>query len=249
MKAAEIVVLGGCHVVGWPIGPERAFPTLLAKELAGTIVMQKANLQFVHLPEQLAQLEATPPSHMVLQLGNYEFSPSLRTIIAQYKREFTKRPKVKGASSTGKSSSSSTHSTPEAIPASSPSRIAYYTRLIGIGFLTATLWHLSKRHQQAFRALNAYMQRHPTTAFVMIFPFPCIDPAATRLRRWGGWLMRRRVVALPNVQWLDSHQLLGNGNELFVDKLHLNEKGHQLLTQGLVDAYGLPQPVPDQCLA
>ncbi|MGI4887384.1 MAG: SGNH/GDSL hydrolase family protein [Janthinobacterium lividum] len=248
MRAVKIAVMGGCHVAGWPIGPDRAFPALLEEALAGTLVMQTPNVQFVRLPEQLARLEAAHPSHVVLQLGNYEFSPSLRSILTQFKRELTKQSKVKRRNS-GSSSSSSTKSPLGTIPAPLPSRIAYYTRLVGIGFLTATLWCLSTRHQQAFRALNAYMRQHPATSFIMLSPFPCVDPVATRLRRWGGWLLRQRLAVLPNVQWLDSHQLLGNNNELFVDQLHLNEKGHQFLAQGLAAAYGLPHPVSVECLA
>ncbi|AWM34474.1 SGNH/GDSL hydrolase family protein [Hymenobacter nivis] len=248
MKTVEIIVMGGCHVVGWPIGPDRAFPKLLAEKLAGTLVMQIPNLQFVCLPEQLAKLEAAGPSLMVLQLGNYEFSPSLRSILAQFRREFTNRSETKKQRGGGQSSPSA-HSSLEMIPAPPRGRLARYTRLVGIGFLTAALWHLSARHRRAFRALNAYVRQHPTTSFVMVSPLPCIDPVATRLRRWGGWLLRQRVAALPNVQWLDSYHLLGNSNDLFVDQLHLNEKGHQLLAHGLAAACGLPRPVFAECPA
>ena len=89
------MVLGGCHVAGYAISSAHAFPKLLAELHQGEVVAQVPNLSFVQLPEHLAAIHALHPSHVVLQLGNYEFSASWRRMGHQLCRAVGVRPKNK----------------------------------------------------------------------------------------------------------------------------------------------------------
>lgn len=232
MKHATIAVMGGCHIVGYPIGAAHAFPVLLAELLGGEIVAQVPHLQFVRVPEQLAVVGALRPSHVVFQLGNYEFSASLRHSMDQFKRAFGAQPTQKeSGDSRSISSSSST-----AGSAMAPGREAWpvhHARVAGLRLLAAAPWRLSPRHRNAFRALNEFMRQHPDTDFIFLSPFPCLDPAANALRRLGGRLLRGGLASLPNCRWLDTHRLLRPNSSLFIDQLHLNYDGHQVLAHGL----------------
>lgn len=225
-----MIVLGGCHVAGYPIGPAHAFPALLGEVLDATLVAQVPNLQFLHLPQHLPAIAALSPSHVVLQLGNYEFSASLRNLLHQFNQAFGRRPVKKKFTKKA--------SRPPAQLADVPvtTWLVRYVRLAGLGPLTAVLWLLSAQHRRAFHTLNACMRQHPDTAFVFLSPLPCLDPVTNTMRRFGGWLLRRRLAHLSNCQWLDSHQLVQPDRHLFVDLSHLNSEAHRTLAYGLAAA-------------
>lgn len=235
MKRVEIAVLGGCHIVGHPIGPAYAFPLLLSEMLGGEVVARVPHLQFVRLPEHLADIGALRPSHVVLQFGNFEILASFRYLMHQLRRAFGPPPpaKAKGAPAPAASESAAP---PPVEAATVPPPVAwpaFYARVAGLGALLAVLWLYSPRYRRAFRALNGFMRQHPDTAFIVLAPFPCLDPADNALRRFGGRLLRRRLAALPNCHWLDAHQLLGADPKLFADRVHLNQQAHRALAHGL----------------
>jgi hypothetical protein len=227
MKQVEIVVLGGCHVVGYPIGNNEAFPTLLGDLLQGKIVRQVPYLKFTHLPEQLPLLTELRPSHVVLQLGNYEFTASLRGLLQQYGYRI---------SASKKPISDAALVAQQAAHESLPARAIRYARVVLLGLLTVLLWLFSTQHRRSFRVLNAYIKTHPDIKFVFLSPFPCLQPADNAIRHLGSWLLRHRLVTQPNQHWVNSHQLLFPNKRLFVDGSHLNQCAHRVLAYGLAAA-------------
>lgn len=225
-----MIILGGCHVAGYPIGVAQAFPTLLGEILDATLVAQVPNLQFVHLPQHLQTIAALRPSHVILQLGNYEFSGSLRNLLRQFNQVLGRRPVKKLF--TKEASCPPVQLTDVPVV----SWLICYVRLVGLGFFTAVLWLFSARHYRVFHALNTCMRQHPNTIFVFLSPLPCLDPVANTMRRFGGWLLRRRLAHLSNCQWLDSHKLVRPDRHLFVDLSHLNLLAHKILAYGLAAA-------------
>jgi hypothetical protein len=227
MSGVSISVFGGCHVAGYPYEVQQAFPSLLAGELEGQVVERVANLQFVKLPKHLPLIEAARPSHVLLQLGNYEFCASATSLLTQSYRSI-------GLQTAGKKSTKSpARTTSTTIPASPPDKLPskkkLYFRVGTLGLLTSVLWLFSPQHRRAFRALNACVRQHPTTSFVFLSPLPHLDPAVNVLRRLGGWLLRRGLARAANFYWLDSHQLIERDPALFYDLGHLNEEGHRQL--------------------
>ncbi|TPG62408.1 hypothetical protein EAH73_19640 [Hymenobacter nivis] len=229
--------MGGCHVLGWPQSKDRPFPTLLSELLGGTIVGRVPHLRLSHLAGGLAAVDELHPTHAVFQLGNYEFTGYLKSLVHQYNRLFDTRlveEKLghyaeEAHAETARGESPGPHRPGPAGP-------AHYARVGAAGALIAGLWLFSRRYRASFRSLAACARQHPGTSFVFLSPLPCLAPADNTLRRFGGWLLRRRLPELPNVHWLDSHQLLGAEAELFVDAAHLNQRAHQALAYGLAAA-------------
>ena len=189
---------------------------------------QVPNLSFVQLPEHLAAIHALHPSHVVLQLGNHEFSASWRRLGHQLCRAVGVQPKNK------KPLTDAAHPMSSAGPALPISRLAYYARVAATSLLTAALWVFSTQYRRSFRALNDCMRQHPNTAFIFLSPFPCLVPADNALRDFGGWLFRGLLADLPNRHWLDSHRVLRPDRQMFVDTSHLNEIAHRVLAHSLV---------------
>ena len=240
MKSVELVVLGGCHVAGYPLGPDQAFPGQLSELLGGRLVGQVSYLKFTHLPEHLRLIDQLRPSHVVLQLGNHEFADSFRPLLRQLREVLRPRRASGPASQRPKPAKPAKPAGGVATPAGDAPRPRprprHWLRVAGLSLLTALLWLLSPAHRRSFWALNACVRRHPGTEFVFLSPFPSLNPTQNAVRRFGGWLLHRRLVARPNCRWLDSHRLLRSDKPLFVDASHLNRRAHRVLAYGLATA-------------
>jgi hypothetical protein len=239
MGEVKISALGGCHVAGYPYEVKQAFPSLLAMQTEGQVVERMAHLQFVKMPSHLPAIDALHPSHVLLQLGNYEFCASASSLYKQARRSLglkaTGKKNSKGTSSSKSTSDSdsSYDSMPRARSATFLNKLlakpGLYVRVAVLGLFISVLWLCSPQHRRAFRALNACMRQHPATAFLFLSPFPHLDPAVNTLRRLGGWIMRRGVASTTNCHWVDSHQLIQRDLPLFYDSGHLNEEGHRYI--------------------
>lgn len=232
MKPVELVVLGGCHVAGYPIGASQAFPAQLSELLGGQVVGEVSYLTFTHLPEHLPLIDQLRPSHVVLQLGNHEFMDSFRPLLRQLGSVLLARPLAPaGASKPAKAPLAATAAAPALA-----SRPRHWARVAGLSLLTTLLWWASGRHRRSFAALNACMARHPGTAFVFLSPFPACNLTHNSIRHVGGWLLRQRLARRPNCHWVNSHDLLHPDKPHFVDASHLNRHAHRVLAYGLAAA-------------
>jgi hypothetical protein len=223
MDETSIVVLGGCHVNGYRVGQGQAFTTLLPELTAGRVLRQVACVSFSKLPLYLGVVDELNPTHVVLQLGNFEFSNSLRHLLKLANLPLLSEAKqAQVASEESKSASLSTR----------PSQ--NWGRTAGLSLLLLLLWYSRRLHPRNLRALQACMRSHPQVVFLMVTPLPSLDPTLNTIRRLGGWLLRQRVAA-PNCHWVCSHQLLQPAGPLFIDPAHLNARGHQVLAYGLAE--------------
>jgi len=232
MKYPEIVLLGGCHVAGYLVGQENSFATKLSGLLHGNIVAQVARVRVVDLPEHLKLVDEKKPTHVVLQLGNHEFSASLHLMLRQLMRALGQVPATRKPGPTASSSGSPFDAHGQGQPLPRPSRLDGL-RVVTLSFLSALLWLFAKQFRRSLKALNACMTQHPGTTFIFLSPFPCRPTADNAMRDFGGWLLRHRIAALPNRYWLDSHQLLHPDRELFSDPWHLNDQAHTALAYSL----------------
>lgn len=237
MKPIELFVVGGCHVAGYPIGPDQAFPTQLSELLGGRLVGEVSYLKFTQLPEHLRLIDKLRPSHVVLQLGNHEFADSFRPLLRQLRAVLRQLLSSAPASQPPKSAKLPK---PVAAPTGAAALLGawprHWLRVGGLSLLTTLLWLFSPAHRRSFWALNACIRRHPETKFVFLSPFPSLNPTQNTVRYFGGWLLHQRLVARPNCHWLDSHRLLRPNQELFVDASHLNRHAHRVLAYGLATA-------------
>jgi hypothetical protein len=242
MDYPKIILLGGCHVAGYPVGQENAFSTKLSDLLDGEIVGQVARVRIIDLPQHLKLVEERKPTHVVLQLGNHEFSASVQLMLRQLTRALGRVPAPKKAGttqSTSSGSSSSSSSSSDSAPGQPllPPGKFYRLRVVGLSLLTLLLWLFGKQYRHSIKALNSCMALNPDTTFVFLSPFPCKPLADNDMRAFGGWLLRHRVAALPNRYWLDSHQVLHADRDLFTDPWHLNAQAHTALAYSLAGVF------------
>ena len=233
MKDIQIFVIGGCHVVGYPLGISHAFPTLLCSLNDAEIVGQISNVQFLRLDEFLVRISESQPSHVVLQMGNFEFSASFYHLLRQFKRVFGLT--VLPMSDSSSSSSSSHTNTVDVLPAKGA--VDAFMRVMGLGVFTVGTWLLSGRHRRTFQVLNKFIAKNNNIDFYFLSPLPCLDPPANTLRRLGGWLLRRGIDKQSNYYWLDTHQVIPVDSHFFADPSHLSDAGHQALAHLLADAF------------
>jgi hypothetical protein len=229
----RISVLGGCHVNGYPYESNQSFPSLLAMQSESQVVERIANVQFVKMPQHLQNIERIRPSHVIMQLGNYEFCASAVSLLKQ-------ACSVLGLKLTAKKGTENTaRATSTAKFASSQSKLLtsakLYMRVVALGIPMSVLWLCSPPHRRAFRMLNMCVRQHQSTRFVFLSPFPHLDPAVNTMRRLGGWLLRLGIASAPNFHWLDSHQFIERDSTLFYDLGHLNEEGHCYLATKLAE--------------
>lgn len=248
----HLVVLGGCHVVGYPIGPAQAFPALLNEALGGGAVTTVPHVDILRLPTHLAAFDAVQPSHVVFQLGNYESTACLHTLWQQVRRAFAFPLPGKARTAPGPvgcglargvaSASGPGKAAPTVLPQRAENRLVQGARLAAAAGLLGVVW-LSARYRHSFRVLDACVRSRPDTAFVFLSPFPNLSPTDNAMRRLGSWLLRRRLPRAPNVHWLNAHALLNDRSALFADLSHLNAHGHASLADGLAAVCGVASPV------
>jgi hypothetical protein len=189
-------------------------------------------VRVVDLPEHLTLVDEKRPTHVVLQLGNHEFSASLHVMLRQLTRALGRVPAAHKPKATFGPAGFSPNPGPAGQPRPARSRLDGL-RVLGLSVLSALLWVFAKQFRRSLRALNACMARHPETTFIFLSPFPCRPAADNAMRDFGGWLLRHRLAALPNRYWLDSHQLLHPDRALFSDPWHLNDQAHTALAYAL----------------
>jgi hypothetical protein len=193
---------------------------LLAKLLDGEVIGQTAHARFVDLPQHLEPLLTQQPSHVVMQVGNYEFSASWYRLLRQLKlKQWAKRPPEEQSSA--------------ALDYRRVASLGTYMQVTAMSLLMTALWLFSAPYRRSFRTLKRCMQQHPATTFIFLSPFPDLNPGDDLLRRFGGRLLRHRLSSRPNLYWVDSHQLLRTDAQLYVDASHLNSQGHRALSYGL----------------
>jgi len=245
MKTIKVLALGGCHIAGYPVGEKYAFPQLFGRLLASEPGETVANIQLASLPQHLARVAEQRPSHVLLQLGNYECADSFRLLLRQLDSPALHKLSASSAwsdwSARSATSSSTTNGDDQTAGAGTTAGAPGWRqtlhrglRTAGLASLLLSLWVLGRRYRRAFAALNACIAQNPDTVFLCLTPFPSLNPTINTLRRLGGCLMQRRLAAHPNLQWLDTHRLLRPARQLFADESHLNQAAHEVVAHALV---------------
>lgn len=249
---AEKLVLtfvGGCHVAGYLVEKSASFVDHLNRFFAPQLVHRQPYTKIEHLSRFIEASQKTEAAYVFLQLGNFEFSASWRQILATTTGLPNWVPngpaKLKGIHAPSLPPAMPQGSAVVANTSTSPNNESWYQSAVkpaaevvkttvGASLYIST-WLFLRKHRQQFHALNKLIMQNPQTTFVCMSPFPSMAPTHNILRRLGGWLMQQRLQTSSNLHWVDTHQVLKDKKKLFVDGIHLNEYGHQVLAQHLRD--------------
>lgn len=232
-RTVKIAYVGGCHLSGYPIGADLAFPRLVGVELGRSgISVESEILQPVavhHTSRIIEFVEATRPDVVVLQLGNFETSLRVRSLVRRaiglrgLRTEgaydptadggYISRPDMSYRPSVGRSIRAQTRAT----------------------LHRAWLWRLVAPEQIA-RRMDSAARAVSAASVVPVFsldPLPCADPVIEGYRRAVRDALPARSQAYRRVDLRPALEG-GLGATSFADPFHLAAAGHRLIADGLV---------------
>ena len=231
----RIYFAGGCHVNGFPLRPENAFPKITIKHLERHFVCESRQLCHVNLRranELVVECQSFRPDVLVLQLGHYEsglwVSKRLRRLLRRGKHS----PLSGRASDDADQTMSSTQSK--------------WLRSI-LGAVMDRLLTLAGSPPYSLLALPSDLDRFlgeiQFLAIPIVFvlsPFPCPDMAVKK-RRDAMCSSFMELSRKYGFHYLDvtrdlNPALLKLKPSLYADALHLGTEGHERVGALLADA-------------
>lgn len=236
----RIVIAGGCHVNGWPIGKASGFVEVMLHDFHCENSSTLAPINLRNCTSLLQLLRQQPADIVVLQFGNYETLASIK----KHLRAILHLSRQKH----GSSESTGWQLPPDALFSSTPlwrlrglCKMAYGRTL---GHIRPALFDANSFGCQCEQLLSdlEHLQENAPRLVIFLSPIPCADPLISCYRRQAARIIRRLCDAasprLPfHVCYVDSAQALGITPQttqalrarIFADDLHLNGRGHLLL--------------------
>jgi len=227
----RVLVAGGCHVAGYPIGEEHSFVHVLEHGLAsqGVLVESKsvAYLPVTHVDRATEAVRSFTPDVTILQLGNYETTVTFRQF---FRRKLGMKKQ--------KSSSGKVHLPPES---QFHSPRMWRIKCIGKLWLDRMLGHCMvdvRELECATRTLLVALERAGARNIIVLSPLPCADPLYMAYRTELSSVFRR-LARERGHQFLDCLDFAVRGETLFGDATHLNRRGQELIGQTIGSALSL----------
>ena len=241
MHPRGIAFIGTCSLVGYPLGQERAFPTLVAEAAGNTDRVTLHILQPVaahHLARAAAFVDATSPDVVVLQLGNFETSLSIASLI---RRQFG-RPGLRSEGGYRTEGIGAYTSNPDLTYQPTSAR---RLRVAAKGALHRLWLHrLVHVHETAtnIRDMAVSLQDASGLPVLVLDPIPCADPGVAGYRARLRDLLGLEGGSIHHVP-LDPALFHAEGESAFADAIHLGPRGHQLVAQAVLTAVAELPPV------
>lgn len=222
-RTLRILVAGGCHVVGFPVGVGDSLTGVLENELRDRgFPVQTLGIPYVkltHVDKVLVQCRSFQPDVVVLQLGHFELSRTLGTYLRRRFRH-------------GQSTADST-----------PSSMTNDVRNAGLFYARAMLrmcadWCL--RHPLVDFALVriqldqflASMEQGECPSTILLSPLPCADPLFMSYRRRAGHLFEQ-VAATHRCSFVDLTRAVPSGLQLRFGLSERSYNGSHLGSEGI----------------
>jgi hypothetical protein len=235
----RMLVAGGCHVFGHPLGAAHSFTSIAQQRLAETTSFEIATLR-VSLKRLDPVIEFLQREHvdvLVLQLGNFECPMDIHRHI---RLELLGRKPKKNGPRQGGSDSANLALDPEMLfsptlrwRAGTLMHSVYDKLATAIGkplFQPELFREMLRERLQQIAALH-------TGCVIAIAPLPCAETAFQRHRLHGGAVMRQEVEA-AGMLFLDASQVLTGADGriadgIFAEAMHLSREGQRLLGEAL----------------
>ena len=237
-KPHHIVIAGGCHVNGFPIGGALSFVRVMLQSdpCADPFTIAPINLR--NCTSLLSHLREHPADMLILQLGNYETLASIKKHLRAI-LHLNRQPHHSG-SDTNKQLDPDTN-----FYSSTAWRFRVLSKRIyghSLGHLHPPLFDARAFRKQAMQLISDLegLQYCAPRLVVFLSPIPCADPLIRHYRHKASRIFydlcnnasphlpfQLRYLDTEHALGLDSHNAYSLG--VFADDLHLNRKGHQIL--------------------
>jgi hypothetical protein len=241
----RILVAGGCHVVGYPIGKEHSFANAMADQLrlsgVDTDIETIGFLPVTHAHRMVEAIRSTQPDVTILQLGNYETTVTFR----QYARRRLGLKKEKASSTRYDLPSDVTFRRSRLWKVKCGIKLAVDT-LLGHDLVNF------EEMEPKFAAFFEAIRQETTGEVIVLGPLPSADPLYVRYRHRLSVVMQRLALTC-GFRYISAPLGEENCDPYYVDATHLNATGHARLGGMLATVVGsvrrsLPQDSVDQHL-
>ena len=222
MKTTEnFIALGGCHVGGYGALGNPSFIDIIQQNIKSTCIFKKPLFQFKNIENLKSILDEYPTNLVVLQLGNFEFHPSL-----DFKKYLNKNNKIQNQSFIDINPSTDNNYDFYGGRGLLYRDFLYLTKTL----LTPLYWQLIKRNNKRyFIELQKIIKTNYKINFVIITPLPFYHNANNIIRKKAISLFEHYFSNLPNVIFVNSFVDFPFEKELFYNPAHLSAKGHNFL--------------------
>jgi hypothetical protein len=245
-RSPSILFAGGCHVKGFPVGPEHSLARVALRSIGHPRSEDPDVLVYLNLRAGPALEQACRDRNteiLVLQLGHYETLPKL-------KRMFHLGPV------SGLGSSSSSSSSPRLIREPTPDPSAHFELMVGERLVFARRLALGAAFravglshrvfnvpavESALDVLLSGLSALPLKAILLLSPFSCPDPLTRSSRRLAEGIFAQAArnhgcVFVNTFELLESCAQGEPFFDNFADANHLSRFGHQRVGRLVGDA-------------
>jgi len=237
MQTVKLLALGGCHIAGHGLKNQEdcfinAATTLLRKDGVEFIIKIIPNFLYKNSSAFIDAIKEFEPKIVLLQMGNYEFTPGLS-------RELKKVLRQKKIISTPKRTTSvaSLSDSPGFVGRDNVPLIEYYMTRLTDPFkeLINLFFPFSKRHSARFYSdIEVFIEtmKKQSVEIIYLSALPTLGPFINRRRR----LFNDKYFELckhPNIKLIDTFSIIPRKPAYFQDSIHLGPKGHKCLADHL----------------
>lgn len=238
-----ILVVGGCHVLGYPIGASLGFPDQLAALLTDTAgdpisLASIGHLKLSHGPKVFETVRRLRPEILILQVGHFELTNGGSSYS-------TKKLALSGS----RSASKNPHKLAKNRFQTATGRLIWHVRCAVKDLANRFLSRWKVDLQQLETEFNCFLYEiaQCSCRVILLSPLPCADPIFDGLRRQAGSCFKSVASRYPEVEYLDVLKdpfLTRSGFEPFLDGTHLSADGHFRLAQLLASQIARSTPSP-----
>lgn len=235
----ELIVVGGCHVIGYPFDSTKSFSSRLAELLrckSPAVVLRTVPYVKLTDVEKLMNEIATAndgrtkTSVLVLQLGNFEFTAYIERLLPAW---ITKHGVARIESAVDQRVGGEAVSTYR-----SKAFVYFVTKALlklPIYWANVCLRGADRKHEKDLASLMARLPK--TLSTIVMSPLPCLDFSSQLMRRRAR-RMFRAVALHESLLFYDPYEARPDDGSVsswkyYFDSIHLNVRGHQRIADDL----------------
>lgn len=214
----NFIAIGGCHISGYGLDGKPSFVDLIEEDLNSKCIYKQSYFQLKNIEKLSLILSENKTELVILQLGNYEFIPSLDL---KYYKKRNKADDSFNKSSVDQTKIESFYNDRNWVVQS----IINFVKILVIPLY----WLVIKRRNQIhLDRLKSIIIENPTIRFILLTPFPCYKSTNNIIRRKASELFFKNS-EIDNLTIVNSFKTIPANKEMFVNQAHLSQKGHRVL--------------------
>lgn len=234
MKNIKVLAIGGCHVVGYGLSNQKDnfVDVLISSVNSEEIIFEKkaqAHVSLKNFLQETDNIHQFAPDILLIQLGNYEFSPSIKQeLFSSLKLKKKEKKAVREAGS-------DTQPSPKAEVVSQSQYIKVlvksWFKIAFDTFAFVTKKKMKVRKTELKQLMTTLDQLNYN--IILLSPFPVLDRFVQKTRRSANKVLENHEFRNKKIRYIDAHTLVPHKRTYFLDPNHLNKEGHSRIANKL----------------